>query len=131
MKSTADTNQGGDNDAKVSKRTITVSILGKTEESVDKWIDKVYGWYLDELRKMQDQSRYMYELAAVPAVESNVAGVPGPTGRQYRRYKLSDEKTFVSLFFPQKDTLLKILSDFENKAGKYAIAGYPRKLGLL
>ena len=27
--------------------------------------------------------------------------------------------------------MLKILSDFENKSGKYAIPGYPHKLGLL
>merc|ERR1711879_332206 len=51
--------------------------------------------------------------------------------RKYKRYKLSDEKTFDSLFFPEKATLLKIIQDFEQRSGKYAIPGYPHKLGLL
>ena len=50
---------------------------------------------------------------------------------KYMRYKLSEEKTFESLFFKQKDLLLKIVDNFTQKKGKYAIKGYPQKLGLL
>merc|ERR1712066_557844 len=34
-------------------------------------------------------------------------------------------------YFPEKDTLLKIVNDFAAKTGKYSIPGYPHKLGLL
>eukprot|EP00928_Gymnodinium_smaydae_P014898 TRINITY_DN1546_c0_g4_i1.p1 TRINITY_DN1546_c0_g4~~TRINITY_DN1546_c0_g4_i1.p1 ORF type:complete len:517 (-),score=100.38 TRINITY_DN1546_c0_g4_i1:180-1730(-) len=51
--------------------------------------------------------------------------------RSYKRYKLSDHKTFESLFFDEKESLVGILKHFTNKSGKYAIAGYPHKLGLL
>merc|ERR1719230_844138 len=51
--------------------------------------------------------------------------------RTYKRYKLSDHKTFESLFFEEKPMLLGVLKHFEKKTGKYAIAGYPHKLGLL
>merc|ERR1719486_439646 len=51
--------------------------------------------------------------------------------RVFKRYKLSDEKTFGSLFFDEKAKLLKILKDFMAKTGKYAVQGYPHKLGLL
>jgi chaperone BCS1 len=44
---------------------------------------------------------------------------------------LSDEKTFESLFFQEKEKMLKIVDNFTNKTGKYAIQGYPNKLGLL
>ncbi|CAN0451364.1 unnamed protein product, partial [Hapterophycus canaliculatus] len=50
---------------------------------------------------------------------------------RYRRYKLGDGKDFDSLFFPEKESLLKTLGNFEAKRGKYAIKGYPHKLGLL
>ncbi|CAM9678582.1 unnamed protein product, partial [Phaeothamnion confervicola] len=49
----------------------------------------------------------------------------------YKRYKLSDDKDFNSLFFPGKDALLRLIEHFEEKSGKYAIPGYPHKLGLL
>ena len=50
---------------------------------------------------------------------------------KYKRYKLSDQKTFASIFFRERETILKLLADFQEKAGKYAIPGYPHKLGLL
>jgi hypothetical protein len=55
----------------------------------------------------------------------------GGGGRKFKRYKLSDEKTFSSLFFPQKENLLKLLGHFNERTGKFAIPGYPHKLGLL
>lgn len=36
----------------------------------------------------------------------------------YRRFELSDEKTFESLFFKQKETLLKIVNNFTEKERK-------------
>ena len=51
--------------------------------------------------------------------------------RKYKRYLLSDAKTFESLFFPEKNDLRKIVDDFEQKRGKFAIPGFPNKLGLL
>jgi len=49
----------------------------------------------------------------------------------YKRYTLSDEKSFDSLFFPEKESLLDLVDHFRAKTGKYAIKGYPHKLGLL
>merc|ERR1711957_965402 len=69
----------------------------------------------------------MYELATMGKAGEGDDGEV----RKYRRYKLSDEKTFLSLFFPEKEVLLKLLSDFKERAGKYALPGYPHKLGLL
>jgi chaperone BCS1 len=49
----------------------------------------------------------------------------------FKRYKLSDHKTFESLFFDEKEKLLAQVKHFQSKTGKYAVAGYPHKLGLL
>lgn len=49
----------------------------------------------------------------------------------YKRYKLSDHKSFTSLFFEEKAMLLGLLKHFASKSGKYAIDGYPHKVGLL
>merc|ERR1719487_2148798 len=48
-----------------------------------------------------------------------------------KKYLLSDHKTFDSLFFPEKASVLTLLSDFLHKTGKFAIPGFPNKLGLL
>ena len=77
---------------------------------------------------MEDNSRHFYELKSVDSATDSYNRTSGFT---YTRYKLSDEKTFESLFFRQKESLLKCVGNFQNKSGKYAIKGYPHKLGLL
>lgn len=49
----------------------------------------------------------------------------------YRRYKLSDEKSFANFFHPEKQALLSLVDNFSHKNGKFAIQGYPQKLGFL
>lgn len=101
--------------------------------AIDDFIDAAYVWYLNELRQLEDDSRYLYELKSVDS--SNGWGSDyydgGYSDFVYTRYKLSDEKTFQSLFFQQKENLLKLIEHFENRTGKYCIKGYPHKLGIL
>ena len=92
--------------------------------AIDDFINEAYQWYLNELRQMEDNSRHLYELKSNDDDDYN-------NGFTYTRYKLSDEKTFGSLFFRQKKTLLKAIEHFQSKSGKYSIKGYPHKLGLL
>merc|ERR1712038_1455382 len=99
------------------------------EDAIDNFIDTAYGWYLDQLRSLEDDSRYMYELKA-----PKIGGKDGndkENDHSYKRYQLSDEKTFESLFFKEKETILNIVDNFTNKTGKYSIKGYTNKLGLL
>lgn len=48
-----------------------------------------------------------------------------------QRYTLSHEKNFGTLFFPEKEKLMKLIEAFENKTGKFATPGLSRKLILL
>mmetsp|Transcript_14742 Transcript_14742/g.46374 ORF Transcript_14742/g.46374 Transcript_14742/m.46374 type:complete len:641 (-) Transcript_14742:41-1963(-) len=122
---------GGQGSDSHKKLTTMIKINAPTEKQVDEFIDKVYQWYLDELKGMQDNSRYMYEMVAASKSASAEGGSNGEQAKRYRRYKLSDEKTFVSIFFPEKEALMQLIKHFQERTGKYAIPGYPHKLGLL
>jgi len=118
------------------KRTVTLHVASNRAESNDAFIDGAYKWYIDQLKQMEDNSRYLYELKSLGSSTECSAGDGGDGGAPstacvYVRYKLSDEKTFDSLFFRQKEILLNLVSHFIKKSGKYGIKGYPHKLGLL
>jgi len=119
-----DNDKGSDSESKNQRRELTLQFSSEGEESIDSFINKAYTWYLDELRKLEDDSRYMYELIT-PKKDND------GTNQKYKRYQLSDEKTFDSLFFQQKDNVVGIVDHFVNKTGKYSVKGYPHKLGLL
>lgn len=113
-------------------QTVTIySLQSSSGKAVDAFIDTAYQWYLDELRKLEDDARYLYELKSPPAIVRKDDDDGGSGGHVYTRYRLSEEKTFDSLFFREKESLLKLIQHFTNKTGKYSIPGYPHKLGLL
>jgi hypothetical protein len=95
--------------------------------AIDAFLNGAYQWYLGELRKMEDNARYLYELCRQEFGKDSQQ----QRGQTFQRYQLSDEKTFASLFFKQKESLLKLLAHFGGRTGKYAIPGYPHKLGVL
>lgn len=112
------------NDSVKQKIETTLYFKSEGKDSIDIFIDIAYKWYLEQLRSLEDNSRYLYELKKNGSDEDS-------DGNCYKRYKLSDEKTFESLFFREKENLLKIIDNFTSKTGKYSIKGYPNKLGLL
>lgn len=120
--------KSGSDSSSSQRSELTLRFQSKGKDSIDSFINKAYLWYLDELRKLEDDSRYMYELIA-PNKSSE--GESADTDQKYKRYQLSDEKTFDSLFFRQKENVMKIVDHFINKTGKYNVKGYPHKLGLL
>ena len=52
-------------------------------------------------------------VTAVPATAPGEG--EGNSSQKYRRYKLSDDKTFKSIFFPEKDNLLDLIEHFKNR----------------
>jgi len=97
--------------------------------AIDDFVDTCYAWYIAELKKQEDNSRYLYEMQ-IPAGSSKLDD-DSSSGRHFKRYKLSDEKQFGSLFFDEKPKLLALLRHFLDKTGKYSVQGFPHKLGLL
>jgi len=118
----------GEKNSAHTRITEVLKLRSESGDAIDAFVDKAYLWYLEQLKKLEDHSRYLYELKAATKTSEE-----GDQNKEcvYRRYRLSDEKTFDSLFFQQKHSLLKILNHFQERSGKYAIQGYPHKLGLL
>jgi SpoVK/Ycf46/Vps4 family AAA+-type ATPase len=101
--------------------------------AIDAFVETAFDWYMNELRKLEDNSRYLYELKSTSAgIGSNDDNDGENTsGSRYTRYRLSDEKTFDSLFFREKEPLLNLIDNFRNRSGRYKVKGYPHKLGVL
>lgn len=114
----------GSKETEKQRNTTTYHLRSLGDNSIDDFLQKAYDWYLDELRKLEDNSRHYYELQQINGEDEGGSA-------NYKRFKLADEKTFESLFFKSKDAMLKIVKNFTEKTGKYAIKGYPHKLGLL
>ncbi|CAJ1937934.1 unnamed protein product [Cylindrotheca closterium] len=130
-------NEGDSEEKNKTKFEINETVFHFTadeEGSIDAFINGAYKWYIGELRKMEDNSRYLYEMKVQDrktGMSDDDGGGDSTNGTNYKRYKLSDEKSFDSLFFKEKKNLLGLIDHFTNKTGKYAIKGYPHKLGVL
>ena len=98
-------------------------------ERIEAFIAEAYQSYTAEIEHeaQKDKSRYLY----MPALGVGSEDRSSSEAPQYKRYRLSEEKTFRSLFFLERDPLLALIDNFVNKTGKYAIEGYPHKLGVL
>jgi chaperone BCS1 len=120
-------------DSKLEINNTTFHFASSGDGAIDAFIDTAYQWYMGELRKLEDNARYLYELKTkeIKLVGNNDSEGGGDEGCSYKRYKLSDRKTFESLFFRQKEGLLSTIQHFSEQTGKYAIKGYPHKLGVL
>ena len=103
----------------------------RASEKIDALISKAVEWYKAELRRQRDDRRYLYVMHVQERFGFSSTDKAEDDAQKYKRYRLSDHKTFDSLFFPEKDSLLALLDDFEKKRGKFGVAGFPHKLGLM
>ncbi|EGZ25005.1 hypothetical protein PHYSODRAFT_554980 [Phytophthora sojae] len=103
------------------------STLPDGSERIDALIKRAFKNYQDMERKRytKDTLRYYYIQAGGPSILDKDAQV------KYKRYALGEEKTFDNLFFEEKENVVQLLDNFTNKSGKFAIKGFPCKLGLL
>ncbi|GBG29191.1 ATP-dependent zinc metalloprotease FtsH-like [Hondaea fermentalgiana] len=103
-------------------------------EHIESFLVRAFDWYKEQIRaSTDDKTKYLYVLnnKKTKSDENNDNDDNVRVGMPARRYALSGRKTFDSIFFPQKDSLLRVLDNFMHKRGKYEIKGYPHKLGIL
>ncbi|KAE9164153.1 hypothetical protein PF004_g29919 [Phytophthora fragariae] len=105
---------------------------------IDKFINDTFTKYqlLELLKLANDKKRYMYVQTVQEAKppgnsETEAGGDKSTPAVVYRRYALSGEKSFKNLFFDEKPQLLQLLDSFMARSGKFAVKGFPYKLGLL
>lgn len=90
----------------------TINLKSTGPKSTSIFINQVFTWYLKVHETKSNEYRYLFDTDG-------------------RLYRLSDEKTFESLFSKPCRELAKIVDHFHHKTGKYAIKGYPQKLGVM
>lgn len=119
---------GEDKKSKWIRTFILTSEAKDAQVLIDGFVDRALDLYKSEESNKKDESRYLYTpLFSKPTLAANDEN----SSMMFKRYKLSEEKTFTSFFHPEKEALLHLLDNFSNKKGKFAVPGYPHKLGLL
>jgi len=130
MPNQGDTSNGGEKNKEQIIHELRCTRGTGAHKRIDDFIGKAVAWYKAELQKQRDESRYLYVMNLTERYSiSSTEKEDEPC--KYKRYKLSDHKTFGSLFFPQKDALLSVLTDFEQRRGRFGKEGFPHKLGLM
>jgi chaperone BCS1 len=105
----------------VSKKTHTLYSKGKgNKDSIDKFLDTARIWYSEFLKKDYAHHRYMYFLKNDRSDNNH-----------FKRYRLGNNKTFKSLFIPNKKKIKRMINDFLQKKGKFGIQGGPDKFTIL
>jgi chaperone BCS1 len=117
--------QGSGNVANDSPtQSVEVRLKSDGPTSIDRFVEDAYSWFMSELKKLENNDRFFFDLKGF----EGRGHMQSPT---FGKFKLGDGKTFDSLFSQQCRSLLTIVDQFESKSGKYAVPGYPHKLGLL
>ncbi|KAG7375463.1 hypothetical protein PHYPSEUDO_001129 [Phytophthora pseudosyringae] len=126
----------GDNKVTVKESTINFrfeSTLPDASKRIDAIIDRAFKNYqaIERRKHVQDKSRYFYIQTDTAAANTGEGDANATPVVAYKRYALGEEKTFENLFFQEKEQILQLLDSFETHSGKFAIKGFPYKLGLL
>merc|ERR1719188_2080243 len=112
-----------------TKTTFAVKSYGAdAARNVNSWIEEAFHFLKEQKKTELDMSRFFYVALSVDGKDKDKPGAPKIL---FKQYLLSDSKTFDSLFFPEKETLLRLIDQFHKKEGKFSIPGFPDKLGLL
>jgi len=102
---------------------------------IEKFVEEALELYKKQQATKVDYSRYLYIPVLTGLALRAASGGEGEGGKRpsaiYKRYKLSEEKTFASFFHPEKDAITQLVKQFLDKTGKFGIPGYPQKLGFL
>ncbi|KAI8477177.1 MAG: hypothetical protein J3K34DRAFT_515857 [Monoraphidium minutum] len=138
MEATSGSGDGGDGGGgggalrSSAARTTTLVLEGSSAAQVDGFLSLAWKHFREERRKKEvvsREARYLY-MPVLGRGGRNAAEAGGDRWT-YKRYKLSDDKDFTSLFHPDKPAVLDLLAAFTHGTGKFAIQGYPQKLGFL
>ncbi|RLN50845.1 hypothetical protein BBJ28_00022636 [Nothophytophthora sp. Chile5] len=132
-----ETKKSGDEKTTTIQETKTLfhlrSKLPDGPERIDAFVQKAFAFYRDiENSKFKnDTSRYMYIRSSDRPMASDTDDASKLNAPYHKRYALGNDKTFDNVFFEEKDALLQLLDHFKSKTGKFAVEGFPNKVGLL
>jgi len=120
------------NDRDNRKWAITIefsSTYSNGHERIMEWIEEAWNWYKDVMKSQEesDTKRYFYTPFKAPKGHE----LEESEEQLYKRYPLSDRKTFESFFHHDKEQILKLVNNFIGREECFQKPGFPYKLGLL
>ncbi|KEG12300.1 hypothetical protein DQ04_01821050 [Trypanosoma grayi] len=109
------------------RRTIVLRAKGGAEAAgrIESFVKRALNHYVENLPNVLNDGRVFLEL------QPPARGGGSESRVQFKRYPLSDNKAFDTLFFPEKPRILKLVDDFMARKGRFATEGFPVKLGFL
>ena len=108
---------------------------GSPRARVRAFLNNAWGDYVSRLERQADPTRYLYQRLPERALGAG-KDKDGGSGADadavvHRAYPLGEDRTLDSWFHPQKDELVSLVDNFVARRGKFAVPGFPYKLGLL
>jgi hypothetical protein len=103
-------------------------------KTLDEFVEEALEYYKNLRSASVDTSRYFFMHRGLNSDDDSFGkgyGKGSSPGKSYKKYILSENKTFDSLFFAEKMDVLQLLDDFVNSRAKFSLPGFPNKLGLL
>ncbi|EAN88268.1 hypothetical protein C3747_22g63 [Trypanosoma cruzi] len=109
------------------QRTILLRAVGDSDadERIKRFLQAALDFYVGMLPSVLNYGRVFLQMHAPPGERESEGRV------FFKRYPLVQQKTFDTLFFPEKRKILKMVDDFLAKRGRFATEGFPGKLGFL
>ena len=117
-------NHEAQNDKNVTTTRIIKLCSKESHEHINSFLNTVYNNYVEKFYKKYDtcdDKRYFLTLKGEKDDSYSKS-------LKWKRYELKTHRSFESLFFPEKETVIQLLDDFKNKSGMYAKKCIPYKL---
>ncbi|CCW61948.1 unnamed protein product [Phytomonas sp. EM1] len=113
------------------ERTVWLRAKGHDAAArLELFTQRCLSYYISQLPNLNKSTRSYYELQASKESELEVSDY-GNFKSIFKRFTLSDDKNFDTLFFPDRKRILKLVDDFLFHRGRFALEGFPHKLGFL
>lgn len=106
-----------------NKRSFFLRARGRDAgQRIGNFCERSVQYLITKLPETKSARRYYYELQPSGAVRGETI---------WKRYPLVDGKNFDTLFFPEKERVVKHVEDFLLRRSRFAVEGFPYKLGFL
>ena len=123
-----DSEENGKSKKRIKSVTTAIEFCSSAKngkEDTDTFVQSALTWYEKDIKLRNRKIRYMYLLKTCSITEG------GAERMSFKRYVLSSNKTFNTVFLPDKNDILHIIDDFQSGTGKFSISGFPKQLSIL
>lgn len=124
------------------RRTVSLRAYGKdADQRIEEWVHRALDYFIHSIPSSRSKrTRYFFELQ--PSFDA-VGGVVGGGGKRgeggssssspllFKRYALADDVPLNTVFFPERERVWRLIDQFLLRQGRFAIEGFPYKLGFL